>query len=91
MCRLLWRLDNNGSFHVQTVTCGGVVVLTNVLYIFLLVSIFDPSAGDCGVLQGKKGMAYVGGSSAQARLSRFEKKMQFYQGLSSKYKSLSLQ
>lgn len=34
-CRLLWRLDNSSSMDMY----DGVVVLTNVLYIFLLVLI----------------------------------------------------
>lgn len=37
--RFLWRLVNNGSFHIKPIMYNGVVVLTNVLYIFLLVLI----------------------------------------------------
>lgn len=38
-CRFLWRLVNNSGFHIKPIMYDGVVVLTNVLYIFLLVLI----------------------------------------------------
>lgn len=51
ICRFLWRLDNNSSFHIKPIMYDGVVVLTNVPYIFLLVLIL--ALGETGVLQGR--------------------------------------
>lgn len=59
LCRFLRCLGNSRSVHIKPITYDGVVVLTNVLYIFLLVLILTLRAGDCGVLQGKKMMMYA--------------------------------
>lgn len=82
-CRFLWRLDNNSSFHIKPIMCDGVVVLTNVSYIFLLVFDFDPRAGDGGVLRGEKVITYTLRCSS-ACLSHFRRRGSFYPGLSSK-------
>lgn len=60
----------------------GVVVLTNVLYIFLLVLILTLE-GACSVLQGMKGDDVYAGMLKHV-FESFQKKRQFYQGLSSK-------
>lgn len=75
-CRLLWRLDNNSSFHIKPIMCDGVVVLTNVLYIFLLVLILTLERETVGVLQGKKVMAYTLGCLSTC-LSHFRGKGSF--------------
>lgn len=75
LCRFLWRLGNNSSFHIKPILDDGVVVLTNVLYIFLLVLILTLE-GACSVLQGMKVMMYTLGCLSTC-LSHFRRKGSF--------------
>lgn len=81
-CRFLWLLDNISRVHIKPTMYDGVVVLTNVLYIFLLFLRLTLGQEDCGVLQGKGGG--VCGEMLEHVFASFQKKGQFYQGLSSK-------
>lgn len=57
-CRFLGHLDNNSSFHIKPIMYDGVVVLTNVSYIFLLV-LCSTLEWQTGVLQGEQVMTYT--------------------------------
>lgn len=53
ICRFLWCLGINSRFHIKPVTYDAVLVLTNVLYIFLLVLILALER-ETGALRGEK-------------------------------------
>lgn len=80
-CRLLRRLDNSSSIDIKRIMYDGVVVLTNVLYIFLLVLILTLEREWC--LAGYEGDDICVEMLEQV-FESFLKKRQFYQGLSSK-------
>lgn len=72
-CRFLWHLVNNSSFHIESLMYDGVVVLTNVLYIFLLVWLSPPTPRS---QQGKEAVTYASRCSSLC-WSRFRRKDSF--------------